>query len=177
VKRLIQQVLAILLIGGTLRAQVRSSTALGETGLARAVATRAISNQLDLAHLRRVRRASPDSVSCAAGVAVVQSFSLLPGVASGDTLLIPVRFEVLGAVASSEASFMFLPSPDYLRADSAAVVLVRRRGAWVVESIRNASARRHASVAAARAFFRLPADERQRLDSASRAAGSSRPPA
>jgi hypothetical protein len=170
------RVLASLCISRALWAQAAAPMGSAELAQARTIAARAVNERLGLTRLRRVRCVSPQVANCPGGLEIVQRVVLLPGSTYHDSLVIPVQFVVAGVVVSSEAMLMFLPGRSDSRADSGAVVLVRRPTGWGVRSIRVSSGRSQASVAAARQFFQWPAEERRRLDSAAAAPGSSRPP-
>lgn len=131
---------------------------------------------MDVAHLRRLRCASPEFANCPAGLEVVQGFELLPGAQRGDTVWLSVRLHVLGVVASSEASFMFLADRTETHTDSGSVTMVRHGDRWLMSEMRVASGRLQTSVAAARQFLRFAADERRLLDSVAQATPTPRRP-
>jgi hypothetical protein len=171
VHSLIRLLTATLLLRGSLGAQIPSVPR-----AAQAAAAAALDAQFDLAHLRRLRCVSPAFANCPAGLQLVQGFDLLAGTRRGDTVWLPVQLHVLGVVASSEASLMFLPNRTDMHADSGSVTMIRHGEHWTMTAMRLASDGQQTSVAAARQFFRFAADERRLLDSVARAARAPRHP-
>ena len=171
--RLIAILAAAFLIKVSLSAQAPPSAR-----SAQRAASEALDRQLTVAHLRRLRCASPVFADCAGGLQVVQGFVLGKGVERGDTVWFPVEFNVVGTVASSEASLMFLPDRSDTHVDSGVVTMIRRANGWMMHSLHTESERAQTSASAARRFFRLPADDRRLLDSAVAAqpSGRGRPP-
>lgn len=161
----------LLLFGGALGAQAPSSSP-----SAKDVATSVAKGRLSLAHLRRLRCASPSFANCAGGIQVVQNVVFLRETMRGDTVWFPVRWQILGYVASSEASLMFLPDRDTY-VDSGIVTVIRRGAHWMVDTSLVMSQRPQTSVAAARQFFRFDAEDRRALDSVVKARRTFRPPA
>ncbi|HKW09117.1 MAG TPA: hypothetical protein VJO33_01990 [Gemmatimonadaceae bacterium] len=162
---------ATLLFPGSLAAQVASVPRSAQTA-----AAAALNAQLDLAHLRRLHCVSAAFANCTGGLQIVEGFELLPGTQRGDTVWLPVRFHLLGTVASSEASLMFFPDRTDTHADSGSVTMIRRGEHWTMAALRVASERLQTSVVAARQFFRFEADDRRTLDSAARAPRTPRQP-
>lgn len=158
----------------SLHAQVPSATA----SAAVQSATAALNIHLGIKHLREVSCVAPAVANCAGGLEVVQSFQLGSPVLRGDSLWLPVRLEVLGVIASSEASLMFLPDHSEPHLDSGTVTMVRRGARWTPDTLRVLSERPVTSVAAVRAFFHLDAEDRRLLDSTvrTRQRSSQRPP-
>ena len=139
-------------------------------------ATAALTTHLDLAHLRRLRCVSRSFANWSGGLEVVQDFVLLPGTMRGDTAAFPVLWHVLGVVASSEASFMFVPDRSETHVDSARVTMIRRGGRWTMHSVFVASDGKQTSAAAAQQFFQFEADDRRVLDSLAKVHVPLRPP-
>ena len=150
---------AALLLGSSLAAQTPSLPV-----AAKQAASDAVNARLSLTHLRRLRCASPTFANCPGNLQVVRDVALVPQIVRGDTVWFQLRWEVMGYVASSEASLMFIPDRDTF-VDSATVAVIRRGARWLVDSTRFMSESSQTSVAAARQFFRFEADDRRSLDS------------
>jgi len=157
-----------LLIAAVLLAAPLEAQAVAVPPAVHDAATAALNTHLGLARLRRLRCVSRTFANCPGGLQVVQDFVLLPGTMRGDTVALPVLWHVLGSVASSEASFMFLPDRSETHVDSARVTMIRRGGRWTMHSVFVASEGSQTSVSAARQFFQFDADDRRILDSLAR---------
>lgn len=157
--RLITVLTATVLTGTSLSAQASPSAR-----SAKRAASEALDRQLSVAHLRRLRCVSPVFADCSGGgLTIVQGFVLGPGIERGDTAWFPVQFNVLGTVASSEASLMFFPESGDTHVENGIVTMIRRAGRWTI--LRLAPERAQTSASAARQFFRFDAEERRLLDS------------
>ena len=135
------------------------------TSVAVRAATEALNSRLTVKHLREVSCVAPAVATCVGGVGVVRFFRFGSAVLRGDSVWLPVRFQIVGVIASSEAQLMFLPDRTELHLDSGTVTMVRRGAQWALDTLRMFSERPVTSAAAARAFFRLDASDRRLLDS------------
>jgi hypothetical protein len=133
------------------------------------MAGRFVAGALSDSSFRRQPCVLARSGDCPGGVHIVRGYRLGQEARAGDTIRVPVEYQVIGTVGVSEAAPFFMPRSW---ADSGKVLLIRSGNGWVVRLPRDSGGEPVRTIPdVARRYFDLDDTDRKLLDSAAAVPG------